>query len=72
MPASPEAFDVLASHIKGTTNRRLQDGLLDIWIDYRDRATEWDADKWGFTRKWMRAELQEMNRRPFDEERLRI
>jgi hypothetical protein len=22
--------------------------LLDQWVDIRDRATEWDADQWGF------------------------
>lgn len=71
MPASPEAFNVLGAHIKGTTNRRIQDGLLDIWLEYRDLATEWDADKWGFGHRWMKAELQEMNKRPLDEERLK-
>ena len=26
---------------------RMADELLDQYLDYRDRATEWDADRWG-------------------------
>lgn len=71
MPASPEAFENLSQHLRRASSRQLQDGLLDLWLEYRDLATEWDADQWGFGYLWMRAELQEMNKRPLDGERLK-
>lgn len=59
MPASEVAFEYLANRIRETSDRAKQDGLLDIWIDYRDRATEWDAEQWGFNPDtWM---LKERN-----------
>lgn len=74
MPASPEAFERLARHIAGAEgNRLLQDGLLDIWLEYRDLATEWDADKWGFNPdRWMRQERARMGQMPLDNERLKM
>lgn len=74
MPASPEAFNRLAiSILQASGNRQLQDGLLDIWIDVRDRATEWDADHWGFNPdRWMQKERAAMGRLPFDNERLKM
>jgi hypothetical protein len=39
--------------------------LLDQWLDYRDRATEWDAKQWGFKDpdRWCEAERAERSRR---------
>lgn len=72
MPAAPEAFSRLALHIKGAgSNRLLQDGLLDLWLEYRDLATEWDADQWGFTDRWMQSERSKMGRMPLDNERMK-
>jgi hypothetical protein len=74
MPASPEAFRTLAIHIKAADgNRRLQDGLLDLWLEYRDLATEWDADRWGLKPdRWMLQERALMNQMPLDAERLKL
>jgi hypothetical protein len=48
MPAHPNYFNQLADQIRNTTNPARLDELLDQWVDIRDRATEWDADQWGF------------------------
>ncbi|MCF1597721.1 MULTISPECIES: hypothetical protein [Streptomyces] len=48
MPAHPAAFAHLAARLRRTRDPALRDQLLDIWIDIRDRATEWDARRWGF------------------------
>lgn len=48
MPAHPKFFAQLANQISDATDRARRDELLDQWIDVRDRATEWDADQWGF------------------------
>jgi hypothetical protein len=47
MPAHPKAFARLADHIRKAKTCEDQDRWLDIWLDYRDNATEWDADQWG-------------------------
>lgn len=40
------------------------DLYLDRYLDYRDRATEWDADQWGFDPDtWMWEHRQEMEGR---------
>lgn len=72
MPAAEGVFMILEQKLKGTDNRLIQDRLLDIWVDYRDRATEWDADKWGFNPdRWMKREREQMGMMPLDERRLR-
>jgi hypothetical protein len=72
MPASPGVFKTLGLHIKAAKDRRLQDSLLDMWLEYRDLATEWDADQWGFNPdRWMRQERALMNQTPLDNERLK-
>lgn len=41
-----------------------RDHYLDQYLDYRDLATEWDADQWGLQPDdWMWEERQEMERR---------
>ncbi|MGW7197525.1 hypothetical protein [Streptomyces chryseus] len=47
MPASPTAFEGLAERIRRAADAATVDMLLDRWLDYRDRATEWDAGRWG-------------------------
>lgn len=43
--------------------REVIDGYLDIRYDITERATEWDAEKWGFhPSKWMEKERAEMSR----------
>lgn len=50
MPAHQEAFNRLAVRLLSYDgDRARQDQVLDQWIDYRDRATEWDAAHWGLT-----------------------
>jgi hypothetical protein len=40
------------------------DYWLDQWIDVTTRATEWDAEHWGFhPDKWMAAERLELEQR---------
>lgn len=48
MPAHPTFFTQLADQIRDAANPKRRDELLDQWLDIRDRATEWDADQWGF------------------------
>lgn len=48
MPASPKAFEALAVRLRYAKTPAGVDMLLDRWLDYRDRATEWDAAQWGF------------------------
>jgi hypothetical protein len=47
MPAHPAAFARLAAELRRTRDPARRDQLLDTWLDYRDRATEWDARRWG-------------------------
>jgi hypothetical protein len=47
MPAHPAAYGRLATQLRLTLDPDLRDQLLDTWLDYRDRATEWDARRWG-------------------------
>ncbi|MDX3165848.1 hypothetical protein PV516_18860 [Streptomyces scabiei] len=48
MPAHPAAFAHLAAQLRRADDPVWRDQLLDIWLDIRDRATEWDARQWGF------------------------
>jgi hypothetical protein len=55
MPAAPQAFERLARRMLHTIEhepdraRRLAeiDAALDMWNDYEQRATNWDARQWG-------------------------
>lgn len=47
MPAHPAAFAHLADRLRSATDPGARDELLDTWLQYRDHATEWDADQWG-------------------------
>lgn len=50
VPASPKAFEALAVRLRNARDAATVDMLLDRWLDYRDRATEWDARLWGLDR----------------------
>ncbi|WP_125262828.1 hypothetical protein [Streptomyces alboflavus] len=64
MPASPKAFAALAERLSNTPDAVTRDMLLDRWLDYRDRATEWDAARWGFDPdRWCEHERAELVRR---------
>jgi len=64
MPAHPKAFEVLAARIKAATTPAAVDALLDTWLDYRDRATGWDAERWGFHPDlWQARERQQLANR---------
>lgn|GEM_PF-6679779 len=66
MGAHPGAFAHLADQIKDATRPDVIDSLLDQWWDIQHRATEWDAEKWGFDPdRWMSRERAEMRRRAF-------
>lgn len=58
------ARDLLFKELaKPATPERL-DAVLDLYLDFRDRATEWDAGCWGFhPDDWMADERQKMERR---------
>ncbi|MFF2571065.1 hypothetical protein [Streptomyces sp. NPDC058084] len=62
MPAHPAAFANLAARLRRTRNPVRRDQLLDIWLDIRDRATEWDARQWGFDPEtWARRIIADHN-----------
>lgn len=64
MSAHPDAFKKLSKDISRTKDRKIHDELLDRWLDYRDRATEWDAQNWGFDPDtWMAKERAELVKR---------
>lgn len=64
MPASQAAFEGLAARLRLAADPGSVDLLLDQWLDYRDRATEWDAAQWGFDPdRWFERERVELNRR---------
>lgn len=64
MSAHPLAFQRIAKDLTATTNPDRRNELLDEWLDARDRATEWDADQWGFDPDgWCLKERTEMERR---------
>ncbi len=52
MPAADKFYDHLISLLQRAKTREAQDELLDIWVDATTRATEWDADQWGFDESW--------------------
>jgi len=66
MPATKNAFRGLTRKLKRAVkegNSQLVDQLLDHWVDIRDRATEYDAAKWGFDPEhWMAPERMTMER----------
>ena len=50
------ARQYLETQLIKADSRLMQDRLLDIWLDHRDRATEGDAFLWGFPDDWMKKE----------------
>ncbi|MFD6415972.1 hypothetical protein [Streptomyces sp. NPDC060194] len=69
MSAGKGAFRRLAAELAAATTPARRDELLDEWVDYRDRATEYDADQWGFnTDLWCAKERAEMDRRAAKEQ----
>lgn len=63
MPCHPKALARLADRMAAAPREHV-DHYLDQWLDYTQRATEWDADLWGFDpTRWMAAERAEMDRR---------
>jgi hypothetical protein len=67
MPCHPKALERYARMIR--TNPTNADFWLDEWIDATTRATEWDADQWGFDPdRWMLAERLEMDQRASGED----
>jgi hypothetical protein len=64
MPAHEKAIKRLQRRVAAAKNREEQDAALDQILDVTQRATEWDADQWGFDPdRWMEAERVEINRR---------
>lgn len=62
MGCDPKALEHLKFRI--TNDPANVDTYLDIWWDYTERATEWDADQWGFDpTRWMEKERAEMESR---------
>lgn len=80
MGASPRAFEVLATRLRAARTPADVDTLLDRWVDFRDRATDWDAHRWGFPHSWCETERAELVRRarlyvgptPMDQEGTRL
>lgn len=61
MSAHPDAFERLGQKLVAARDPEVVDQLLDQWSDYRDRATDWDGDQWGFDPDtWMKQERAEM------------
>lgn len=64
MAADNRAFEALAVRLRLAGDPGSVDMLLDTWLDYRDRATEWDARQWGFDPdRWFERERAELFRR---------
>lgn len=56
MPVSPEMREYLEIKMASTPDRSVQDGLLDLFLEYSHMATEWDAYNWGLLPRYkMRA-----------------
>lgn len=73
MPASPNAYEYLANRLRAHDgDRRFQDNVLDIWLEYRDLATEWDADHWQLRTARLGHLVAQLNKMPFDAERLHL
>jgi hypothetical protein len=49
MPAHPRTFERLNRELTAATTVERCDEILDTILDYRQNATEWDADQWGLT-----------------------
>ncbi|MEU5976322.1 hypothetical protein [Streptomyces sp. NPDC047315] len=63
MPAHPNHYQRLATELATATRPARRDELLDEWLDWRDLATEWDAQLWGFDPdRWCAAERAAMER----------
>lgn len=64
MPAPEKFYEQLKERLRGETDRKVQDKLLDLWLATTQMATEWDAKEWGFDPdQWMREERDILARR---------
>ncbi|MFI1607825.1 hypothetical protein ACH4YN_37925 [Streptomyces griseofuscus] len=63
MPAHIQVFARLAMLLASTSDPEQRDMILDVWLDARHMASEWDAEPWGFEPGWCRRELNELMRR---------
>jgi len=61
MPAHQKAYRRIFDMVAQAKSSRDQDRWLDEALDLRQRATDWDADQWGFNPDlWMEAERAEL------------
>lgn len=64
MSAHPDAFSRLKRDLTRTRDRKIQDELLDKWLEYEKLATDWDGTQWGFDAdSWMSKERAELDKR---------
>lgn len=64
MPAHPKAYQRLFAQVAQANDSSSRDQWLDEILDVQQRATEWDADQWGFNSDlWMAAERAELAER---------
>lgn len=65
MTASPSRLVSLRLRLLAATDAAHVDALLDEWLDYRDQATEWDAQLWqlGDVERRTRRDRHELTRR---------
>lgn len=70
MGCHPRALARLARNIR--EHPESVDYWLDQWWDMTQRATEWDADAWGFDPQWMAEERARMAAGPTPPRRARM
>jgi hypothetical protein len=64
MGCADAARDRLRQMVRDAGSPAERDRLLDVLWDYENRATEWDAERWGFSPgRWMRRERDELSAR---------
>lgn len=63
MGAHPDTFERLTRQLVAATDPQVIDELLDLWVDVSSRATEWDAQQWGFKDSWLKVERDELRKR---------
>ncbi len=67
MPCDPKALARIVENIRAHPGST--DYWLDRWLDLTLRATEWDAELWGFDPRWMAVERAAMTNRARGETR---